>query len=325
MKISNETKVGILAIVALTLLILGFNFLKGKNIFKNQKQLYAVFSNLGSLEKSNEVKINGLPVGNVYDYKEIDKNLSGIIVVINLKRDVNIPVNSVATIESELLGTTYINIRRGDAAQYLEDNDTINTDPSSSLFTDVKQQINPTLGKLREAIDSLKMVLSDINNFFKRDEKNISDMVTHLKNASHSLTILLNPHSGPLANTLGNASSFSENLKKNNDSITAAISGIRRLSEKFTAVEIQPTIDSLQEAVGELKTAIARINSNNGTLGLLMNDRKLYDKLNDAVLSAEILLDDLRANPKRYVNISVFGRKDKDGPLISPSKKDTLP
>jgi len=325
MKISNETKVGILAIVALTLLILGFNFLKGKNLFSDQKQLFAVFSNLGSLEKSNEVKINGLPVGAVYDYKEIDKNLSGIIVVINLKRDVNIPRNSVATIESELLGTTYINIKRGDATDYLLDKDTLQTDPSSSLFTDVKQQINPTLGKLREAIDSLKMVLGDINTFFKKDEKNISDMISNLKSATVSLNILLNPHSGPLANTLSNASSFSDNLKKNNDSITAAISSIRRVSEKFTAVEIQPTIDSLQLAVGELKKVIARVNSNDGTLGLLMNDRKLYDKLNDAVLSAEILLDDLRTNPKRYVNISVFGRKDKDGPLNSPSKKDTVP
>lgn len=325
MKISNETKVGILAIVALTLLILGFNFLKGKALFNKQKQLYAVFANLGSLEKSNEVKIRGLPIGNVYDYKEIDKNLSGIIVIINLKRDVNIPVNSIATIESELLGTAYISITKGDATEYLKDRDTIQTDQATSLITDVKQQINPTLGKLREAIDSLKMVLSDISFFFKKDEKNISQIVANLKQATASLSVMLNTQSGPLANTLSNASSFTENLKKNNDSITAAISGIRRVADKYSSLEIQPTIDSLSTAIAELKNTIARINSNNGTLGLLMNDRKLYDKLTDAVLSAEILLDDLRTHPKRYVNISVFGRKDKTGPLNSPSVKDTVP
>jgi phospholipid/cholesterol/gamma-HCH transport system substrate-binding protein len=115
MKISNETKVGVLTIVALTLLIVGFNFLKGKNVFSDEKHLYAVFSDLGSLRKSNEVKMKGLPVGAVYDYTEIDKNLSGIIVTITMKRDVNIPRDSKATIESELLGSTYLNISQGNS------------------------------------------------------------------------------------------------------------------------------------------------------------------------------------------------------------------
>ena len=117
MKISNETKVGLLTIVALTLLIVGFNFLKGKNILSKEKHLYAVFSDLGSLKKSNEVKINGLPIGAVYTYTEIDKDLSGIIVTITLKRDVNIPENSIATIESELLGGSYIDIIKGDSTR----------------------------------------------------------------------------------------------------------------------------------------------------------------------------------------------------------------
>jgi len=325
MKISNETKVGILAIVAITMLILGFNFLKGKNIFSNRKKLYAIFADLGSLEKSNEVKINGLPVGVIYDYKEMDKNMSGILVTINLTRDVNIPKNSVGSIGSSLFGSSYIEIKKGSDNVYLKDGDTLQTETFSSLMSDVKAQINPTLGKLREAIDSLKLVLGEINNFFKRDEKNISDIVANVKLATLTLNRLINSQSGPIAATLSNASSVSENLKKNNDSITAAISGIRRVTEKFSSIEVQPTIDSLANAIAELKSTIARFNNNNGTLGLLMNDRKLYDKINDAALSVEILFDDLRANPKRYVNISVFGRKDKTGPLNSPSIKDTVP
>jgi phospholipid/cholesterol/gamma-HCH transport system substrate-binding protein len=145
MKISNETKVGVLTIVALTILIVGFNFLKGKNIFSNEKHLYAVFNELGSLKKSNEVKINGLPVGVVYNYTEIDKNLSGIIVTITLKRDVNIPRDSKATIESELLGSTYVNVAKGSSNEYLRDGDTLVTDLASSFLGDVKAQINPTL------------------------------------------------------------------------------------------------------------------------------------------------------------------------------------
>jgi phospholipid/cholesterol/gamma-HCH transport system substrate-binding protein len=326
MKISNETRVGILTIVALALLIIGFNFLKGKDVFNKQKQLYAVFADLGGLKVSNEVKINGLPIGAVYGYKEIDKDLSGIIVVINLKRDVNIPDDSKATIESELLGTTYINILKGTSKEYLEDKDTVNTDIRSSIFSSIQGQINPTLGKMREAIDSLKLVLGGVSNLFEKDSKgNIQSIILNLKDATGSLKTLLDAEKGSLAKTLNNASSISENLKKNNDSITATISGIRRTAEKFSTLEIQPTIDSLQGAIGALRTMLAKVSSNNGSLGLLMNDRKLYDKLNEVLLSAEILFDDLRTHPKRYTGNFIFNRKDKTGPLTSPSKKDSVP
>src|SRR5688500_11280300 len=133
MKINNETKVGILTIVALVLLIVGFNFLKGKNVFSNETHLYAVFSDLGSLRKSNEVKMKGLPVGTIYNYTEIDKNLSGIIVTITMKRDVNIPRDSKATIESELMGSAYLDKAQGQSNDYLKDGDTIVTDLTTSF------------------------------------------------------------------------------------------------------------------------------------------------------------------------------------------------
>src|SRR6187431_2576294 len=155
MKISNETKVGILTVVSLVLLIVGFNFLKGKNVFSNETHLYAVFADLGSLRKSNEVKMKGLPVGAVYDYTEIDKNLSGIIVTITMKRDVNIPKDSKATIESELLGSTYLNVAPGVSADFLKDGDTLVTDRAPSFLGDVRAQIAPTMTSIRGAIDSL--------------------------------------------------------------------------------------------------------------------------------------------------------------------------
>lgn len=326
MKISNETKVGVLTIVALTLLIVGYNFLKGKNILSKEKHLYAVFSDLGSLKKSNEVKINGLPIGAVYNYTEIDKDLSGIIVTITLKRDVNIPENSIATIESELLGGAYIDIIKGDSKKFLGDNDTLVTDPTSSLLGDVKAQINPTLKNIREAIDSLKMVLSGVNNIFEADTKgNIQEIIKNLKDATVSMKVLMNTESGPLAGSFKNVASITDNFKKNNDSITATISSIKKTADKFSSLEIQPGIDSLQSAIAELRKIMSKVNSNDGSLGLLMNDRKLYDKLNEVLLSAEILFDDLRVNPKRYTGNIIFNRKDKTGPLTSPSIKDSVP
>ena len=326
MKISNETKVGILTIVALTLLIVGFNFLKGKNVFNKEKHLYAVFSDLGSLRKSNEVKMKGLPVGIIYDYTEIDKNLSGVIVTITMKRDVNIPKDSKATIESELLGNTYMKIEQGQSTEFLEDGDTVVTDRASSFLGDVKAQITPTLTSVRSAIDSLKIVLGGLSRLFDKDTKgNISEIIRNLKQTTGSLNKLLDAERGALAATLDNANSITGNLKKNNDSITATISSIKRAADKFSTLEVQPAIDTLQATINELKTVLSKFNSNEGTLGLLMKDRKLYDQLNSLLLGVEILFDDIRVNPKRYTGSVIFNRKDKTGPLTSPAKKDSIP
>src|SRR5678815_3622215 len=120
MKISNETKVGLLTIIALTILILGFNFLRGRNVFDRNKKIYAVFSETGSLEKSNDVKLKGKSIGKVYDLQFTDENASGIVVTINLTTtDVRIPRNSVAYISQPLTGSAYISIQLGDDKVFL--------------------------------------------------------------------------------------------------------------------------------------------------------------------------------------------------------------
>jgi len=326
MKISNETKVGILTITALTLLIVGFNFLKGKDVFNRTKKIYAVFSELGGLEKSNQVKINGLPIGVVYETREKDKDVSGTVVTIRLTRDINIPDNSVAYISAGLVGGSYITIEKGNSTAYLKLNDTLQTRLETGILGDVKAQLNPTLARVKDVLDSLKGTLSGVNSLFNSQNKaNLIQTLNNLNNASNSLSKLLDSETGALAKTLKNAQSITDNLQKNNDSITATISNAKRASEKLASLEIQPTIDSLGAAVSQLKMLVAKMNCKDGTLGALLNDKQLYNKVWDAILSAKILMDDLRTNPKRYVNLSVFGKKDKKGPITSPAKKDSLP
>jgi phospholipid/cholesterol/gamma-HCH transport system substrate-binding protein len=326
MKISNESKVGILTIVALTLLILGFNFLKGKTLFTKSKKIYAVFDDLGSLEKSNEVKINGLPIGKVYDLAARDKNVNGIVITINLSKEVNIPDNSQAYISAPIVGSSYIIIEKGNSKTFLKLGDTLKTRVENGILGDFKTQMGPTLVEIKDAVDSLKTVLGKVNRMFDIEAKNnLQATIVNLKEASNALKVLLNNENSPLVSTLRNANSFAENLKKNNDSITAIISNAKKLTDKFSKLNLQQTLDSMNAALSEFKTTLAKVTSNNGTLGALINDKQLYNKINDAVLSAEILMDDIRAHPKRYVNISVFGKKDKTGPLTSPAKKDSLP
>jgi phospholipid/cholesterol/gamma-HCH transport system substrate-binding protein len=326
MKISNETKVGILSIVALTILIVGFNFLKGKDVFNRSDKIYAVFKDLGTLEKSNEVKINGLPIGIVYDKEEKDKNVSAIVVTINLTRNVNIPKNSVAFISSSLVGSSFIVIERGDSKEMMEIGDTLATRTETGILGDVKAQLNPTLAKVRDVLDSLQNTLSGVNGLLNAENKgHLKQTLTNLNNASSALNGLLDNQTSALAKTLNNAQAISESLKNNTGDITATIGNAKKATEKLSALELQPTIDSLNAMIAQLKTTAAKLSSKDGTLGALINDKTLYNKLNDAILSAEILMDDLRTHPKRYVNLSIFGKKDKSGPLTSPAKKDTVP
>ena len=328
MKIRNEIKVGILTIISLVMLVVGFNFLKGRDFFNSSAKVYAIFSKLGSLAKSNEVKINGLTVGTVYGMEEVDKNVSGIKVTINLTRDVNIPSNSVAFITAPLggLGSATIIIEKGDATTFLKDGDILSTRIDEGLFGGLTSEVAPTLSKLRNSLDSLNRVFGNFNLLLDAGSKhNLQHTIANLTLASNSLNKLLDPQTSALSATLNNVSDITANLKKNNENITAIVSNTKQFTDKLSKINLQQTMDELQSAITTLKTSINKIASKEGSLGALINDRQLYNKLNDAVLSAEILMDDLRKNPKRYVNLSVFGGKDKKGPITSPAIKDSVP
>jgi phospholipid/cholesterol/gamma-HCH transport system substrate-binding protein len=332
MKLSNETKVGLLAIVSIVVLVLGFNFLKGKNLFSKTPVLFAEFSNIGTLEKSNQVKINGLPVGTVYAMAPKDKEVNKIIVEIHLSREVNIPKNSVAFIDGPLVGGSFINIAKGQDNTYLQSGDTISTKLDQGLLSDIKAQITPTISRVNETLDSLKLTIGALNDVFDPNTKNnLRTLIGNLTVSSAHLQQMLNAQSGMLARSLSNINDVTANLARSNDAVTSSIRNVEVTTSKLANANIDGTIAALQATINELKNTVGNINSSKGTLGLLMNDRALYDRLdnmanrlNTVALSAEILFDDIRVHPKRYVNISVFGGKNKGEPLTSPVVKDTL-
>jgi len=333
MKISNEAKVGLLAIAAILVLVLGFNFLKGRNLFNREPTYYAVFKNIGSLEKSNQVKINGLPIGTVYNFIPSDKEVNSIIVAFRLNRDVVIPSNSVAFIDGAIVGSSFINIEKGTSNSYLNEGDTISTRLEAGLMADLKTQLSPTITRVNETLDSFKLILGSMSAIFDpATNSNIQTLIARLAISSAHLEQLLNAQSGALAQTLSNMNAVSANLAKNNDAINSTIRNVEVTTANLANARIQETVAALEGTITELKgtaaglrTSIEHINNPNGTLGALVNDRKLYDQMNKVALGLEILLDDVRLHPKRYVNISVFGSKSSPQPLTSPAIKDTIP
>jgi phospholipid/cholesterol/gamma-HCH transport system substrate-binding protein len=326
MKISNETKVGILTITALTILILGFNFLKGKDLFKKSKRIYAVFNDLGALSKSNEVKINGYVIGNVYAINTKDKDMSGIVATINLTEDVHIPNDSKALISAPLIGASFIDIEKGESKQYLQPGDTLTTRVDVGILDDVKAQLTPTLTKVRNTLDTLNTVFNNVNGLLNTGLKeNLQQTIANLNRASSSLIGMLDNQTGALAKTLNNAEDITESLKGNTEDIATTIRNAKTASEKLAAIDLQTTIDEVKGTITQFKSILAKMDSPDGTLGALLTDKTVYNNLKNATLSLEILLDDLRTHPKRYVNFSIFGKKDKGGALTSPAKKDTVP
>jgi phospholipid/cholesterol/gamma-HCH transport system substrate-binding protein len=320
MKIANETKVGLMAVIALAGLILGFNFLKGSSLFQHPKKLYALFDNVDGMEVSNSVQIDGLSIGNISAITETDADLSrGILVTISLKKDVHIPRNSIATLNPGLLIYPTVVIARGDATDYLQDGDTLQTKQKPNIIAQVQQNIDPIIAKLNGTLTSLDSLIEVIGGMFDpRTKNNFSAILANLAGSTAAMQKLLTDQTSYLAQSLRNLNDFTGNLAKNNDHITHTLDNMDKTTASLASVKIPETVQNLNSTLSDLRTAINHVNSTNGSLGLLINDKRLYQNMEATTRSLNTLLDDFRVHPKRYVNISVFGKKDKTGPLNGP-------
>ncbi len=319
MKINNETKIGILAIVAVALLIFGFNFLKGKNLFDKTEKLHAVFHSVSGLTTSNAVTVNGLQIGTVSAMQEKDRNLDSIVVVIDLSKDINIPDNSLAYINKDLLGTATINIELGNSPRYVKGGDTLNTRVTTGLADEVKASLNPALNNVNGTLRSLDSLIEVIGGVFDPATKNnFQRIIANLTASTASFQRLLNAQSGVLGQTLGNMNKVTSNLAAQSESINKTISNLEAATRQLAELNMQETMTTLNKTVNELNGIVSKVNSNDGSIGMMLNDKKLYQNLENTSRSLNILMDDLRVHPKRYVTISIFGRRDKGNYLTSP-------
>jgi phospholipid/cholesterol/gamma-HCH transport system substrate-binding protein len=330
-KISNETKIGALTAIAITFLILGFNFLKGKSLFKTGTYLYAKYTDTKELKVSNAVYINGFQIGTVADIDAADDNLSAVIIEIKLNGDYNIPDNSVAEINASLLGSPAITIKSGSSTNYLKANDTLLTRESAGLLGDVANKLSPVADQLQLTLKSLDSLLQNFNTMLDPNTKgNLQSVMLNLNKATASIAVsavslqsLLNNQSGALSHSLNNLDSFTKNLAGNNEKISSMLSNIDKTTENLSKADIDGAINNLKGAVEKLNGVMAKVNSTDGTIGALVNSKDMYNNLNNTIRSLNILMDDLRTHPKRYVNVSVFGKKDKGDYLTEPLKDST--
>ncbi len=323
MKISNELKVGALTAVAIVILILGFNFLKGTDLTKRSEKLYAVFPNVKGLAVSNAVIINGLPVGKVSNMAETDPNMSGIIVEINLDKHINIPENSLVTINSELLGSGSLEILMGNSGTLAASGDTLESVVKAGLMDNLSENISPTIDNVNSTLTELQVLIKKTSAIMDDGtDKNLRSIIANLEHSTASLDRLISSQNGVLMKSLNNVESITGNLASNNEKISNTLGNLEATSAKFAAADIEQVLQSVSGTMQKLETTVEKISSTDGSLGMLLNDRQLYNEIRETNRSLTTLLDDVRVNPKRYVSISVFGRKDK-GPMLQAPIYDT--
>jgi phospholipid/cholesterol/gamma-HCH transport system substrate-binding protein len=312
LKISNETKVGILAALAIAIFIIGYNFLKGNDIFTSENEFYAKYDKVDGLGISKPVLVNGYQIGRV---SALTLQPNGqILAQFKINPKYEIPKNTIARLEStDLLGSKAVIFDLGNSLRYAIDGDTLNANVQANLL----EQVEPVQKKAQQIISRLDSVLNSVNQILNPDfQKNvnrsfasIAKTLETLESTSKTVDGTVTIQAQRIDHILANAESISDNLKANNTKINTILTNFNSLSDQMAKVKFKETIDNANEAVRQLQQSIAKINNGTGSLSLLLNDEKLYKNLNKSAEDLDKLMIDFKANPKRYVSFSVFGGK----------------
>lgn len=296
---TKEIKIALTAIVAAICVFVGINFLKGINVFGSSRTYYVKFRDCAGLQVTNAVYANGFPVGIVrninYNYSDND----GVVAEIELDSEMQLPAGTVAELEKGIMGGVTLNLMLGpNPCALLSLHDTIQGGPRQGAL-DLAGAMVPDIQRLLPKLDS---ILVNINALTANPA--LAASLANLQKISTDLA------------------QVTANLPKTMAQVDGTVSNLNSMSGKFNEMDFQSTLNSVDSTLAATHALIGRfdqlstdidskLNSRDGTLGLLLNDTQLHDNLNRTVQSADSLVTDLKAHPKRYVHFSIFGKKDK--------------
>lgn len=315
MKLSKEFKIGVIVVISLALLYWGFNFLKGEDVFSNERIFIAVYKDVSGLNKANAVIINGLYVGHVRDMYFSPKGNAQVVIEMLINDPIPIPKNSVAKIiSSDLLGSKTVEIQLGTSADFAVPGDTLLSEIESSIKEEVNRQLQPIKNKAEGLLMSLDTILTMINGLFnKSNTDNISRSVAHMansfeniENTTNNLDEIVYEQKARINTILKNIESISQNLKDNGENLDNILSNFSAISDTLAKAQLTQTMQSLKSTLNQLSDITEKINSGQGSMGMLVNDDSLYIDLQKSSKDLNLLLEDIRLNPKKYLKFSVF-------------------
>ena len=313
--ISKEIKVAVIFVIAISVLVWGIMYLKGLEIFTQKRVIYAVYDRVNGLVKANPVSINGLKVGQVKDLYFSKKNKGKIIVELYIVNDYPIPKNSQATItSSDLLGSKEVEIVLGSSTEVIKEGDTIKSMTDATLGEAVNQQLLPLKRKAESLISSIDSLVGTFQELLNKDTRNnlvisiehIKQSLENLAHMTYNVDTLIDKERNNLAAIINNVASISSNLRQNNEKINSILANFSSLSDSLARAKIPTTFNQINKVLSDLTDVLDKINKGHGTLGQFVNDEKLYNEVEKAAMDLNLLLEDIKANPKRYLKVSVF-------------------
>lgn len=316
MKLTREIKTGILVISAILLFIWGYSFIKGKNIFSNYRTIYVQYDNIEGIVKSAPVTINGLAVGTVTNIT-LNNTTGKILVELQLKTDFPISKSSRAAIYEPgfIVGKQIAIYPNFDDKSIVEDGDFLKGEITAGLTASLKEKLVPLQEKFEKLLHNVDQLVSGFNTILdakgQADLKNslseLNKTIAEFHKASASVNIILDDNKSQIKGVVSNFNKVSSDFSKISDSLNKANLG-------QTAKNLGKTLASLDKIMADLQAG-------KGSMGKLVTDEALYKNLEKTTKELELLLEDVRLHPTRYVNVSVFGKKEK--PYSAPMK-DTI-
>ncbi|KPM48185.1 MlaD family protein [Jiulongibacter sediminis] len=310
MKISKEAKVGLLGIISLAVLYIGFNFLKGLDLFSTENEYKVVFNDVNGLQVSNAVTYKGVTVGRVMSM-ETDQENDQIDVTLAVKKKIKITDQSIALLADDgLIGGKLIklDIKPGNE---LKQGEEIIGEIELGLADAAIQEITPALSH----VDSLVVNLNEVVKQFDQTGTALKALMASANQTTNGVNAVLAKNQASLAKITTNAAMLTDNLNTLTVSLDSQMAPIMTQTGEFTqnlsTLELEKTVNNLNSTIAGLQQVLADVNSGQGTLGKLTSDEALYGNLENTAASLDALLSDMKTNPRRYVHFSLFGGKDK--------------
>ncbi len=307
MKLSREVKTGILALLGILAVIFGFSYLKSSSVFDDSAKYHAVYDNVVGLQSGTQVSINGLVVGNVLDIKFKDEQFRSVV-TFSINKGYKFSKNSLAQIyDTGIIGGKGLQIVPVfDDAPMAQSGDTLQSTTKPGITALVQEKLTPLQNKVEGAVsnaDSLLMNVNDVLNDRTRLElrqsiAGLNRLVSSFQTSANAMNEVLTNNKQDLEQSLQNINTITTNFSV--------------LSKELTEADLAGTLTKLKGTVDNLNGLLGKIEKGEGSLGKLTKDEELYENLTNASRELDLLLQDFRLNPKRYVNVSVFGKKQKE-------------
>ncbi len=320
MRVSKITKLGVLIVLSIAILIWGLSYLKGNDIFRKSDEYHVIYDRVDGLSESNDVVLSGYKIGQVKRIRFLPDNSGRLLVSFLIDSSVKIPVNSVAQIvSSDLMGTRSIRINFSKATEFYSNNDTIAGDVERDLKEEVSMQVLPIKNKAEELLGTIDSAITVLTVIFNEDARqnlsesfeNINQTIFNIERTTADLQELVSSKKENVGNIISNIDNISSAFSQNIREFDKTIRNLAAFSDTLARLSISPVLQNILDASQRINVLLARLESNDNTAGLLLNDDQLYQSINLLSENINLLMSDIRVNPERYLNFSAIdlGRK----------------